>query len=212
MVEEDPDDHEDPEASRAVRPWPLLALRRVCHPLRGWGLRGLRVTTKSLFRLPNYQRASGTPEAHHPYSALRFPIRANLPKFSMLHRRHNRTGPTCNYRERISSHGQFQPSAPLRVSVAGSEIADRDRPAGFPPRADGREAKDEFAEARRVCHRNRLTQPDPPPKRGSVRAKNGRRCEPCCTSRRPSRAERARSMPSVMGISLNDARRRFLYK
>jgi hypothetical protein len=52
--------------------------------------------------------------------------------------------------------------------VLARVIADLDAPAGFPPLADAEEAKVEDAEARRVRHR-RLAEPDPPPKRSSMR-------------------------------------------
>ena len=48
-------------------------------------------------------------------------------------------------------------------------IADLDELAGFPPIVDEEEAKVEDAEARRVRHRKRLAEPDPPPKRLSIR-------------------------------------------
>ena len=48
-------------------------------------------------------------------------------------------------------------------------IADLDEPADFLPLADAEEAKGEDAEARRVRHRRRLAEPDPPPKRLSMR-------------------------------------------
>ena len=48
-------------------------------------------------------------------------------------------------------------------------IADLDEPASFPPIVDEEEAKGEDAEARRVRHRKRLAEPDPPPKRLSIR-------------------------------------------
>ena len=48
-------------------------------------------------------------------------------------------------------------------------IADLDEPASFPPIVDEEEAKVEDAEARRVRHRKRLAEPDPPPKRLSIR-------------------------------------------
>ena len=41
--------------------------------------------------------------------------------------------------------------------------------ASFPPIVDEEEAKGEDAEARRVRHRKRLAEPDPPPKRLSIR-------------------------------------------
>jgi len=47
-------------------------------------------------------------------------------------------------------------------------IADLDELAGLPPRADEGEANVEDAEARRVRHRQRLAEPDPPPKRLSM--------------------------------------------
>ena len=48
-------------------------------------------------------------------------------------------------------------------------IADLDEPASFPPIVDEEEAKVEDAEARRVRYRKRLAEPDPPPKRLSIR-------------------------------------------
>jgi len=48
-------------------------------------------------------------------------------------------------------------------------IADLDKPASFPPIVDEEEANGEDAEARRVRHRKRLAEPDPPPKRLSIR-------------------------------------------
>ncbi|MGA2699777.1 MAG: hypothetical protein ABSH35_01590 [Isosphaeraceae bacterium] len=48
-------------------------------------------------------------------------------------------------------------------------ITDLDEPASFPPIVDEEEAKGEGAEARRVRHRKRLAEPDPPPKRLSIR-------------------------------------------
>jgi len=48
-------------------------------------------------------------------------------------------------------------------------IADLNELAGFPPIVDEAEAKVEDAEARRVRHRKRLAEPDPPPKRLSIR-------------------------------------------
>ena len=48
-------------------------------------------------------------------------------------------------------------------------IADLDELASFPLIVDEEEAKGEEAEARRVRHRKRLAEPDPPPKRLSIR-------------------------------------------
>ena len=48
-------------------------------------------------------------------------------------------------------------------------IADLDELAGLPPIVNEEEAKGEDAEARRVRHRKRLAEPDPPPKRLSIR-------------------------------------------
>jgi hypothetical protein len=47
-------------------------------------------------------------------------------------------------------------------------IADLAELAGFPPIAE-EEAKNEDAEAGRFCHRQRMAEPDPPPKRLSMR-------------------------------------------
>jgi len=41
-------------------------------------------------------------------------------------------------------------------------IADLDEPASFPPIVDEKEARGEDAEARRVRHRKRLAEPEPP--------------------------------------------------
>ena len=56
---------------------------------------------------------------------------------------------------------------PRVLRVLSRIIADLDRLAGFPPIAD-EEAKKGGAEARRVRHRRRLAEPDPPPKRLTV--------------------------------------------
>jgi hypothetical protein len=48
-------------------------------------------------------------------------------------------------------------------------IADLDELAGFPPLAAAEEAQGENAEGLRVRHRRRLAEPDPPPKRLTMR-------------------------------------------
>jgi hypothetical protein len=58
---------------------------------------------------------------------------------------------------------------PRVLRVLPRIIADLDDLAGFPPLADAEEAKGEDAEARRVRHRRRLAEPDPPPRRFSMR-------------------------------------------
>ena len=58
---------------------------------------------------------------------------------------------------------------PRVLRVLAWIIADLDALAGFPPLADAEEAQVEDAEARRVRHRRRLAEPDPPPKRLSMR-------------------------------------------
>jgi hypothetical protein len=57
---------------------------------------------------------------------------------------------------------------PRVLRVLARVIADLDGLAGFPPIAE-EEAKKGSAEARRVRHRQRLAEPDPPPKRLTVR-------------------------------------------
>jgi hypothetical protein len=57
---------------------------------------------------------------------------------------------------------------PRVLRVLARIIADLDELAGFPPIAE-EEAKNENVEARRVRHRQRLAEPDPPPKRLSMR-------------------------------------------
>ena len=57
---------------------------------------------------------------------------------------------------------------PRVLRVLTRIIADLDELASFPPLAD-KEAKNENAETRRVRHRQRLAEPDPPPKRLTVR-------------------------------------------
>jgi hypothetical protein len=56
---------------------------------------------------------------------------------------------------------------PIR-RVLGRSIADLDALAGLPPRPD-EGSEDEGAEARRVRHRERLAEPEPQPRRLSVR-------------------------------------------
>jgi hypothetical protein len=58
---------------------------------------------------------------------------------------------------------------PRVLRVLTRIIADRDELAGSPPIADEEETKGEDAEARRVRHWKRLAEPDPPPKRLSIR-------------------------------------------
>jgi hypothetical protein len=57
---------------------------------------------------------------------------------------------------------------PRVLRVLAWIIADLDELAGFPPIAE-EEAKNEDAEARRVRHRQRLVEPDPPPNRLTMR-------------------------------------------
>jgi len=57
---------------------------------------------------------------------------------------------------------------PRVLRVLARVIADLDGLAGFPPIAE-EEAKKGTAEARRVRHRKGLAEPDPPPKRLTVR-------------------------------------------
>ena len=57
---------------------------------------------------------------------------------------------------------------PRILRVLGRIIADLDALAGLPPRPD-EESEDEAAEARRVGHRKRLAEPEPQPRRLSVR-------------------------------------------
>jgi hypothetical protein len=66
-----------------------------------------------------------------------------------------------------TEHVSFDRRRVLRVLTR--IIADLDELASFPPIADEEEAKGEDAEARRVRHRKRLAEPDPPPKRLSIR-------------------------------------------
>jgi hypothetical protein len=58
---------------------------------------------------------------------------------------------------------------PRVLRVLNRIIADLDELAGLPPIADEEEAKGDDAEARRVRHRKRLAERDPPPKRLSMR-------------------------------------------
>ena len=53
------------------------------------------------------------------------------------------------------------------LRVLARIIADLDELTGFPPIAE--EAQEGSAEARRVRHRQRLAEPDPPPKRLTMR-------------------------------------------
>ena len=57
---------------------------------------------------------------------------------------------------------------PRVLRVLARIIADLDELAGFPPLVE-EEAKNEGAEARRVRHRQRLAEPDPPPRRLTAR-------------------------------------------
>jgi hypothetical protein len=57
---------------------------------------------------------------------------------------------------------------PRILRVLGRIIADLDALAGLPPRPD-EESEEEDAEARHVRHRKRLAEPEPPPRRLSVR-------------------------------------------
>jgi len=57
---------------------------------------------------------------------------------------------------------------PLVLRVLARIIADLDHLAGNPPIAEEEATQREDAEARRVRHRRRLAEPDPPPKRLSV--------------------------------------------
>jgi hypothetical protein len=58
---------------------------------------------------------------------------------------------------------------PRVLRVLARIIADLDELAGFPPIADKERGKVGDAEALRVRHRRRLAEPDPPPKRLSMR-------------------------------------------
>ena len=71
-------------------------------------------------------------------------------------------GPRNPLRRKLAEN---KPECPPRLCI----IADLDELAGFPPQADAEEAKGEDAEARRVRHRRSLAEPDPPPKRLSMR-------------------------------------------
>jgi hypothetical protein len=57
---------------------------------------------------------------------------------------------------------------PRVLRVLARIIADLDDLAGYPPIAEEKAVKGKDAEARRVRHRRRLAEPDPPPKRLSV--------------------------------------------
>ena len=80
------------------------------------------------------------------------------PRFDVLHP--TETDPETEY---VS----FDRPRVLRVLTP--IIADLEELARFPPIADEEEAKGEDAEAGRVRHRKRLAEPDPPPKRLSMR-------------------------------------------
>ena len=54
---------------------------------------------------------------------------------------------------------------PRVLRVLARIIADLDELAGYPPITEEKAAKGEDAEARRALHRQRLAEPDPPPKR-----------------------------------------------
>src|SRR5438067_329192 len=69
--------------------------------------------------------------------------------------------------ERIR-HEQKVAARPRVLRVLARIIADLDDLAGHPPIAEDKAVKGEDAEARRARHRQRLAEPDPPPKRLSV--------------------------------------------
>jgi IclR helix-turn-helix domain len=58
---------------------------------------------------------------------------------------------------------------PRVLRVLARIIADLDDLAGYPPSAEEKAVKGEDAEARRVRHRQRLAEPEPPPKRLTMR-------------------------------------------
>ena len=58
---------------------------------------------------------------------------------------------------------------PRVLRVLDRIIADLDELAGYPPIADEKQARVEEAVARRARHRQRLAEPDPPPKRLTMR-------------------------------------------
>jgi hypothetical protein len=58
---------------------------------------------------------------------------------------------------------------PRVLRVLARIIADLDDLAGFPPLADEEKGQAEGAEARRIRHRQQLAEPEPPPKRLSMR-------------------------------------------
>ena len=58
---------------------------------------------------------------------------------------------------------------PRVLRVLARIIADLDELAGYPPITEEKAAKGEDAETRRAQHRHRLAEPEPPPKRLSVR-------------------------------------------
>src|SRR4051794_18272720 len=58
---------------------------------------------------------------------------------------------------------------PRLLRMLARILADLDELAGYPSIAEEQGAKDEDAEARRVRHRQRLAEPEPPPKRLSMR-------------------------------------------
>src|SRR5512135_2756956 len=64
---------------------------------------------------------------------------------------------------------------PRVLRVLARIIADLDELAGFPPLTDEEKGKAENAEARRVHHRQRLAEPEPPPKRLSRREERAAR-------------------------------------
>ena len=58
---------------------------------------------------------------------------------------------------------------PHVLRVLARIIADLDELAGYPPIAEKKAAKGEDAETRRARHRRRLAEPEPPPRRLTVR-------------------------------------------
>jgi hypothetical protein len=55
------------------------------------------------------------------------------------------------------------------LRVLARIIADLDELAGYPPIAEEKAAKGEDAETRRARHRQRLAEPEPPPRRLTMR-------------------------------------------